>query len=113
MKTRHLTFVLSLLLLMNLLLSCTPDDLVDFGVFDGLGDISDLCINTIEYHKSDNCDDIVTKLFLLDENLDYIESVLSEKEIGECVGITLENLEINIRVVNDTNKSWLVSDCRK
>ena len=113
MKTRHLTFALSLLLLMNLLLRCTSDGKFDGNIFEGLGDISDICLNTIEYHKSNNCDDIVTKLFLSDENLDYIESVLSEIEIGECVGITLENIGISIRVVNDTNKSWLVSDCRK
>ena len=109
MKTRHLTFVLSLLLLMNLSLSCAVDGKFDGGLFEGLGDI---CINTIEYHESDNCDNIVTQLFLSDENLDYIESVLSERETGECVSVTLENIETNIRVVNDTNKSWLINDCR-
>ena len=106
MKTRHLTFALSLLLLMNLLLSCSPGDLL------GNLDLGELCVNKIEYHESDNCDDSTKWLFLSDEKLDYVESVLSEREIGECVSITLENRETNIQVVNDTNKLWLVKDCR-
>ena len=86
------------------------------------------CFPIIQYHLSSNCEDsseIASSLNLLDAGsilISSIEDILSEAEIGECVLVNLDGVFTNtnddeplqdVYIVNDTDKLWLVNDCRE
>lgn len=85
------------------------------------------CFTNIEYHTSSNCDDSANIAIAFDGSeaspvIFNIEEVLSEAEIGECVLVNLDGVFIDeestenlgsVYLVNDTDKTWLVKDCRE
>jgi len=98
-------------LLSTIIISCTSASLkVDF------------CLSQIQFHLSSNCEDSPENAVmgqLSTVSISNIEDILSEAEIGECVLVNLdgsfsyggESLQ-NVYIVNDTDKLWLVVDCR-
>ena len=96
------------------------------GGFAGPGEFK-TCDVKIQYHTSSNCDDspkiaISISFNAIESNplINDIEDALIGAETGECILVNLvgfkdegsnENIG-NVYLVNDTNKSWLVKDCR-
>ena len=92
----------------------------------GPGDFN-LCVTKIQYHTSSNCDDSskIASAFVGFEAspvIFNIEEILSEAEIGECVLVNLDGVFVDegstenlgsVYLVNDTDKTWLVNDCRE
>ena len=80
--------------------------------------IPNIC--SIQYHKSDNCDDSVVIKSIPTSDLNEIEDILGEREIGECVFVIFRIIsnnglwvEENGYILNDVQKSWIVNDCRE
>ena len=89
--------------------------------------LSSLCGTKIRYHISNNCDDsskiaLSRVEFEASPVISNIENILSEAENGECVLVNLsggnfvdtesfENLG-SVYLINDPDKSWLLTDCR-
>ena len=98
--------LLFLLVLTLLLSTCSSS---------GGGSGFDVCINQIAYYPSNSCNgDRITRGIFEDSQIREIEEALSEKEIGECVKVNISlgsNNPIDIYILNDAAKSWLVEYC--
>jgi hypothetical protein len=105
-------------LLSTIIISCNSDNPLSITP----------CFPIIQYHLSTNCEDSSERaisLNLLDAGsilISNIEDILSEAEIGECVLVNLDGVFTNtnddeplfdVYIVNDTDKLWLVNDCRE
>ena len=78
----------------------------------------EICVISIKYHNSSNCDDNIEYGFAsnyLDASrvITEIEGILSEAEIGECVLVNFKSVFHkgnryigNVYIVNDSDKSW-------